>query len=958
MRCLACGSECAPAARFCSECGERLRDPVLAAGSSERRQLTVMFCDLVDSTRLSLELDAEDFTNAISAYRDVCARVVTHWRGYVSRYVGDGVLAYFGYPRASDDDALRGVCAAWELLRGIAELRPALTSSVRGGAGLRLRARVGLHTGLAVVGDVVGRDSAESAGVLGAVPNIAARLQGFAQPGQVVVSDATATLLPASIRLGPLAGDTQPERIGPTRAYAVVDVPHDSARRRALSNATLLGRQAVIERIVALLDAGEAAPAGVLVVGEAGVGKSRLVQEVRRRAPASTWPWVELACSPYGQTSPLLPFREWLTGEAAGDVLAPVDAGGDRGDAGAVADAPGDEAITPFRRRQRTFENLRAGLGRLGPRVGILVEDLHWADSTTVEFVAELVSPAQAGRFVVLLTSRRPPDGVLATTAGLRTETLDRLAAGDAASLVRALTTAKPLSSYEVAEIVAHAEGVPLYIEEFVRALSSTDHGPDRIPLTLRDSLMAVLDTLGDGRSVALCASIFGRRFHYRQLRQLIGVPDGELEPTVAALVDARILVRSGALPEAWLEFRHALLRDTAYHTLLKSERERLHRRAAQLANDAAAPVEAVMPELLATHYSLGGDHRKAIDHWIRAHGLATQRSANDEALAHVRRGLDDCQALRLLDTHEADRLELELLRRIVNPLIAISGWSTSELEQVYRRAVALCRRVGGDDAAFELQRGRFNVHLLRSELRRAEPIARHLVASAQACDDPDRREQRLLVALRARALPPFYRASFDVAKAWLNRVLDLYDAHRHADHATASGIEPAALAMSYLAWIDAASGRHATSRDFVDAAVRHAKTAGHPFSTGYALCFAASCAQIAGDPRSAAAHADEALRIGNQHNFQYWIAWAKAVKGWVTGLDAPDEGVNLIDDALLAYAATGSTLVAPYFDALACNVRRLERRGGDASREAALRSRARETGVWFWEAALAARPG
>ncbi|MFP5399361.1 MAG: adenylate/guanylate cyclase domain-containing protein, partial [Gammaproteobacteria bacterium] len=248
MRCLACGSECAPAARFCSECGERLRDPVLAAGSSERRQLTVMFCDLVDSTRLSLELDAEDFTNAISAYRDVCARVVTHWRGYVSRYVGDGVLAYFGYPRASDDDALRGVCAAWELLRGIAELRPALTSSVRGGAGLRLRARVGLHTGLAVVGDVVGRDSAESAGVLGAVPNIAARLQGFAQPGQVVVSDATATLLPASIRLGPLAGDTQPERIGPTRAYAVVDVPHDSARRRALSNATLLGRQAVIER--------------------------------------------------------------------------------------------------------------------------------------------------------------------------------------------------------------------------------------------------------------------------------------------------------------------------------------------------------------------------------------------------------------------------------------------------------------------------------------------------------------------------------------------------------------------------------------------------------------------------------------------------------------------------------------------------------------------------------------
>lgn len=957
MNCLSCGNESAPTANFCAACGHRLRDSSAAAAAapSERRQLTVMFCDLAESTRLSLELDAEDFTSAISAYRDVCARVVRRWRGYVSRYVGDGVLVYFGYPRAAEDDALRGVAAAWDFLKGVSSLRLPQTSGERAGRH-QLQARVGLHTGLAVVGDFIGVDSVESAGVSGAVPNIAAHLQSLARPGEVVISDATAALLPAAVRLRPIDVEAHRDRIGSVMAYAVADVPRDLTRRRPVSNTTLIGRQAIIDRLVAALDDRRSPTPGVLVIGEPGVGKSRLVRELLTRAPANALPWVEVACVPYGQTSPLLPFREWIDitdhGETLG--LAARDSGGIPG---AATASIADDAASPFRRRQRAFDQLRVALDRLGPRVGIVVEDLHWADSTTTEFVAELLSAASSGKFVLLMTSRQRPAGALACVHGLRLEVVDRLPPGESASLIRELTASKPLASLEIAEIIEHADGVPLYIEEFVRALSKTDSGPDRIPLTLRDSLMATLDTLGAGRTVALCASVFGRRFRYRHLRELLGRPDDELQPMIGALVEARILVQSGSLPDGWLEFRHALLRDTAYHTLLKSERERWHRRAAQLADEGRLPIEGSMPELLAIHNSLGGDHKKAIDYWIRAHGRAVGESANVEALAHVRHGLDDCRVLRASDPCEADRLELELLRRLVNPLVAISGWSTPELEQVYARAVALCAKVGNEDAAFEVERGRFNVHLLRGELRSADAIADRLVATARASGDIGQRENRMLTALRAKALPDFYRASFRAARRRLNRVLALYDVRRHAGHAVSSGIEPAALAMSYLAWIDASEGDLANSRERAEAAIARAKAAGHAFSSCYALCFAASCSQIAGVPSLAARHSDEALRVGNQHNFQYWIAWARAVKGWVRGLDAPGEGVDLIDEAMLAYAATGSTLIAPYFEALACNLYRLSGAGPATAREAELWSRAEKGGIWFWKAALEVRP-
>ena len=857
---------------------------------------------------------------------------------------------YFGYPRAAEDDALRAVGAAWELVHVIPDLRlPHSVSALRSDPLPTLRARVSLHTGLAIVGDVVGRDSLENDDALGAAPNIAAKLQSLGQPGDVVVSDVTAALLPPSIRLQALEREIGRQDVGAVRAFVVADVPRDFMQRRTVSAAPLVGRHAVLERLLAYVNPAGTEVGGVLLCAEPGLGKSRLVQELVKHPYSREIAWVQLACSAYGQVSPLHPFRDWSEVRGAELTTSLAPGGGDQN--GAHADGSEDPA-SPYLHRRRIFEDLRNALLAHAPRVGLIIEDIHWADSTTLEFVAELLLTTAPGRLILLMTSRQAPSHALTASGRLRVERLDRLAPGDAAALARALSAARPLTAFELAEIVEHADGVPLFIEEFVRAIPARGAGDDHIPITLRDSLTGVLDTLGKGRTVALCASVFGRRFEYAHLKALLELDDLELARAVEALVKAQVLVQSGDIPNASLEFRHALLCDTAYHTMLKSERQRWHRRVAELAAAGRLAIEDSMPELLARHHSLGGSYECAIGFWLRAQRRAMQRSASVEALAHLRNGLDDCRHLAKEAPGLAAKLELELLRRLTGPLIAISGWSTPELEDVYLRAMGLCRSIGSEDAAFELERGLCNMHMLRSELRSAHPFAEQLMTRARAEPESERRETLLLMALRSKALLAFYGASYAEGRVLLEELLALYDAKKHAGHGFYSGTEPATPALSYLAWMDAVDGSAPLARKRVAQALTHARAEGHVFSVCYALCFAASCEQLLGDAEGAAAYAAEALSLANQHNFQYWIAWAQAIQGWVRGLEKPCEGIALIDAARTAYLATGSSLVAPYFQALACNIAAA---GGEdvAEREAQLREAGRKTGVWFWEGAL-----
>lgn len=941
LACPACGGPAPPGAKFCAECGARLGGGGHAAHDApahspiERRQLTVMFCDLVGSTRLSMELDAEDFTEAVSGYRDACAGVVRRWRGSISRYVGDGVLVYFGYPRAGEDDALRAVAAAWELSRAIAQLRiPQGT-----GPGVPLQSRIGLHTGLALVGDVVGRDSHESDGALGAVPNIAARLQAMCRPGEVVISATTAALLPPTVAVRPLERVPERNDYGGMQAFSVVDVPRHLDARRPLSATALVGRQGTLERLRHALRGDGQAPAALFISGESGVGKSRLARELIGAPESASLEWVQVACSAYGQLSPMHPFRQWLRESETG--------------LGFAEGQGGEVPATPYDRRRRIFDELRAELWSGLPRGGLLIEDLHWADSMTLEFLAELLALRPSSLAALVVTSREPPPDVLSAGGGLQVEALQRLSPGDAASLARSIAAPRPLGALELAEIVDQSAGVPLFIEEFVRAIAARGGGADGIPVTLRDSLMSALDTLGSGRTVALCASVFGRAFRYSQLQLLLGMDDAELAPALDALVRAGVLVQAAAPPDPSFEFRHTLLRDTAYHTLLKSERARWHRRVAELAASGNLVLEESMPELLATHQSLGGNRRSAIEYWLQAQERAMQRSAHVEALAHLRSGLADCRVLAQEDPGESERLELELLRRMGAPLIAISGWSTPELESVYARAMQLCVARADTEARFEVERGLYNMHLLRSELRTAEAIADRLLARASGEPDRGRQGTLLLVAHLCKALPAFYGGDAAAATRSFQEVLALHDPVRHAGHVQRYGTDPLVLSQSYLAWIHAADGDASGARVRAEAAVERARSERHVFSTCYALCFAASAAQLCGDEEAARRHAGEALQLGNRHNFQYWIAWAQAIEGWLVGLRAPELGVSLIGNARDRYLATGSTLVAPYFEALACRIARAAGLPEAGEREARLQAQARASGVRFWEAVL-----
>jgi hypothetical protein len=555
------------------------------------------------------------------------------------------------------------------------------------------------------------------------------------------------------------------------------------------------------------------------------------------------------------------------------------------------------------------------------------------------------------------MTARAPVDEALVGVNGLVIEKLDPLSPGDAAALARNLLGEKSLSTFELTQIVDHADGVPLFIEEFARGIVDKQVRPDSIPITLRDSLMGTLDSLGTGRAVALCASVFGRRFSYVQLRELLDLDDGELAPAVEVLTKAQILVQVGEMPNAAFEFRHPLLRETAYHTLLKSERQRWRHRVAQLAATGSLPIKDSIFELLATHHSVGGSYKSAIDYWLQAHGEAMQRGAVAEALAHIRSGLEDCRQLAMYQPAEAARLELDLLRKLSTPLIALAGWSSPELEGIYARALKLCATTSSEDVEFELQRGLYNLHLLRGELRIADDIADRLLAAAQEISDTDRRETLLLFALRSKALPAFYSASYCEARSLLEQMLSFYDPKKHAGHAHRYGTEPAVVAQSYLAWMDVIDGQTVVAKQRLSCALMRARAEGHIFSICYALCFAASCAQLSGDPADAELFAEEASSLGNQYNFQYWLTWAKAIQGWVTGLDRPQQGIALINEARAGYLATGSSLVTPYFDALACIIGRSIGLDGSSSQEAALTARARQTGIWFWRAALKARP-
>jgi class 3 adenylate cyclase len=670
-----------------------------AAADAERRQLTVMFCDLVGSTALSTEMDPEDLRDVIASYQNRCSAAIRRYDGFVAKYMGDGILVYFGYPRAHEDEAERSVRAALDVVDAMAELNAAF----RRPPGVDLAVRIGIATGPVIVGDQIGEGTASETAVVGETPNLAARLQALAQPNQILLSAATRAMLGDHFDLEDLGAYELKGFAEPVPAWRVLsarDVESRFAATRTGSAAPLVGRQ---EEVGLLLRAWDGSCHGrgqvVLIQGEAGVGKSRLLESLREAA-GKDHVWVAIRCSPFHTASAFHPIIEhlkrvfgWEPEDTAPQHLAKLDAGlaGFRtlplaesvrlfADLMSVP-APEDRyprlSVSAQQQRDATLDAIVAWLIELAEGTPVLMawEDLHWADPTTLETLGMLIEQAPTAAMLVIATYRPELTPPWPQRSHMTPITLNRLERPEVEAMVGHLAGGRSLPGEVVDHIVAKSDGVPLYVEELTKAILGSGvleaHGDAyvlngslaelHIPATLQDSLMARLDRGRRLREVAQLGSVLGREFAYDMISALAGIEEQMLQSSLGQLVVDELLYQRGRPPRSRYQFKHALIQDAAYQSLLKRTRQQYHQRVAKLLEDRFPEVASTQPELVAHHYTEANCPAQAIAYWQKAGAAAASRSANLEAIDQFRQGLALVGALSEIRERAEGELDLQM---------------------------------------------------------------------------------------------------------------------------------------------------------------------------------------------------------------------------------------------------------------------------------------------------------
>jgi class 3 adenylate cyclase len=710
---------------------------------AERRQLTVLFCDLVGSTELATHLDPEDLRGVIGAYQRCSAAVVERFEGHIAKYLGDGVLAYFGWPQAHEDDAERAVRAGLGLVQAIAQLEPH--------AAVRLQARIGIATGRVVVGELVGEGAAREEAVVGEVPNLAARLQALAAPGTVVIGEATRRLLGSVFQLEDLGPQRLKGFAEPLPAWQVSGESPAQGRFEARHSAgitPLVGRE---EEIALLLRRWEQAREGegqvVLLSGEPGIGKSRIVRELHARLEGEPHVRLLYQCSPHHTTSPLHPLIEQLeraAGFSRGDLpearLSKLEGLLARGTGqldhavpliAALLGVPTEGRYpalepTPQTQKQRTLEVLVGQLEGLAAAEPVLVtyEDVHWSDPTTQELLGLAIERIQRLPVLLLITFRPEFTPAWAAQPHVSALALTRLGRRDGAALVDRVVGNKALPAEVAAQIVAKTDGVPLFVEELTKTVLESgllaDAGdryelsgplpPLAIPSTLHDSLLARLDRLAPVKEIAQIGAAIGREFSHALLAAVADRPEAELQAALDRLVSSELVFRRGVPPEAMYSFKHALVQDAAYGTLLKSRRQQLHARIAEVLDEHFPETAEGQPEVLAHHYTHAGLFEKAVEFWYKAGRQSMARSAMVEASAQL------TQALGILASvpsgPDRDQKELDLQVALGAALIATKGWAAPEVEKAHTRARELCTDEGQFPQLLAALSGLFQHHL------------------------------------------------------------------------------------------------------------------------------------------------------------------------------------------------------------------------------------------------------
>ena len=899
--------------------------------TAERRQLTVMFCDLVGSTALSAKLDPEDLHGVIGAYHRCCAELVERNGGFVAKYMGDGVLAYFGYPKAHEDDTERAVRAGL----AVVEAAPKLVTAV----GSPLHVRIGIATGLVVVGDLVGSGEAQERGVVGETPNLAARLQGIAEADGVVIADGTRRLLGDLFELRDLGLKDLKGVAKSVRAWIALRESRVESRFEALHSSgltALVGRE---EECELLLRRWRRAKVGegqvVLLSGEPGIGKSRLTAEVQERLRDEQHVRLRHFCSLQHRDSALYPFIARLE-RAAGferedDAAARLDkletvlaksgeVNAER--AGLIADllglapegrypAPPED---PQQRRELTFAALvdeLATLTRQRPALFIF-EDAHWADSTSLELLDRVIEIAPHLAVLVIVTFRPEFSPPWMGQAHVTSLSLSRLARRETATLVGGVTGGKSLPPEILDRIIQHTDGVPLFIEELTKSLleggllrEEAGSYALAIPSSLQDALMARLDRLSGAKQVAQTAAIIGREFSYELLRAVTSISEDELRSALRRLAETELIFQRGEPPQARYTFKHALVQDAAYHSLLKANRSVQHRRVAETLEKQFPETVEKQPELLAYHYTEAGLAEPAITYWRKAGQRAARRAANIEAIDHLRRGIAMLEALPGRAAH-ADE-ELTLLLALGPAMMSTRTTAAPEIQQVYDRALRLARDLGKVAELFATVWGSWLIAATRGNQQVARACTAELFSIASKQNDAGYLLQAHHCAWPAEMLV----GNLNSAHEHVNAGLALYDKDAHRDQAVLyGGHDPAVCGYTTDALLLQASGQPDRSIARLDKGLALARELAHAPTLIHALWYASETYFLRRDPIGVATITAEWLPTVSEFGSSLGVANATMMNGWAKVMAGDVEvGLKELRSGLDQWRSTGSKI-------------------------------------------------
>jgi class 3 adenylate cyclase/predicted ATPase len=917
-----------------------------AQSESWRRHLTVLFCDLVGSTPMSQRLDPEDVSDAIQVFQDNCISTIVRGNGYVARLMGDGILAYFGFPQATEHDAQSAVRVSLEIVAKMAQLRTP--------AGEQLHVRIGIATGLVVVvGETTIVGAPREMSVVGTTPNLASRLQNLAGSDTVLISDSTRELLGEMFDCEDRGLHAIKGLDHPIRVWRVLDERRNESRfdaTRSRNLVQLVGRTSELAQLSELWQtACKGAGQVALLSGEAGIGKSRLCRALLDATNDDLHHSIRYQCSPHHTQSPLHPIIAQLERAAnfereddpdvkLGKLARLLNDGGRQGGAniplfGALLSIPAEHryprpALNPAILRKQTIEALVHHILALAARKPVLLvmEDLHWIDPTTLEFLSLCLDKIKNAPVLAVLTFRPEFDPPWIGKPHVSAIGLHRLKDDEVIALIEDVTAGRKLPSSVCEQIIRCTDGVPLFVEELTRSVIESDVlSADRdryalrgqlpsvvIPATLQETLTARLDRVPSAREVAQTAAALGREFSFQLLSEVTQLPPEELSAMLAQLSDIDMIHGGGNSPDSHYVFKHALVQGVAYETMLRAKRRPLHARIAEVVQRSFQDIASSQPEVVAHHLTEAQLPAQAVEWWRRAGERNVQASANSEAVDHFLKAL---QLIRTVpETVERLQQELSLEISLGGALIATKGLATHDVVEVYARARDLSERVGASAEFFRVLWGQWLNCSSRAEYKAARDLAQQCLSVAEGAGDP----VLLIMAHHALGAGSCASGRFAEAVRHLDQALKQYDPVRHGSAAHTFGQDPGVASLIFMGYALWFLGYPDQAQKKIEEGLALARKLSHPGTSATAAAFAAVVQQLCRNARAVDSLAGMAVDLSTKHGLPYMRAMGSILAGWaMTQGDRIEAGIAQMVPGINALRATGAVALLGHFSCL-----------------------------------------